>query len=52
MWVPVQNGVEDDSRTLTTERQRAGGHLVENGAEREQIVRASSSFARTCSGDM
>jgi hypothetical protein len=48
----VQNGIEDNRRAFAAEGQLAGGHLIEHGAERKQIVRASSSFARACSGDI
>ena len=40
----IQNGVEDDCRSVAAERQRAGRHLVEHDAERNRSVRASSSL--------
>ena len=33
----IQDRVEDDSRTVSAEGQRAGGHFIEHRAEREQI---------------
>src|SRR2546422_4434664 len=36
--ISVKNGVENDSRTLPTERQRSRRHLVENGTEGKQIT--------------
>src|SRR5580704_19344265 len=33
----VQYGLEDDARSVSAERQRTGGHLVEHHSERKKI---------------
>ena len=50
--VVVQNGDERQRRRGFQKGRPAGHHLVEHHAEREEIVRASSSSPRACSGDM
>ena len=50
--VRFMDGVEDDGRTVALKGKRAAGHLVENGAKGKEILRASSSLARACSGDI
>ena len=43
---------EDDRGRRAPERRRSSRHLIQDDSEGEQIVRASSSSARACSGDM
>lgn len=40
----VENSLEDDRGTLAAERRNARGHLVEHGAEREQVAAAVDFF--------
>ena len=48
----AQDRVENYGGAFAAERQRAGGHFVEDGAEGEKSERASSARPRACSGDM
>src|SRR5258706_5668178 len=44
-WRTSQNGVENNSGRISAEGHGAGGHLIEHGAEREQVGAGVKIFA-------